>query len=258
MKINNKLIVTLVDFQRNFNFEQFWNCRRQFVRDMHPDKMYYWEESDKTCYTAVRAWIEAEDSGTVNPNIRKSGLESLSLLAGQEVTGKKTNFILDGTADYSADIIYVKSGRELRLPGKAMSEEEAMKYGKSAGKKERLHKIEIRNDKDEEGKPAPILINGTEVARLAYGECVYVTEIDGNFLRALPSHLNQATTFMDLINIPGSFGSRLRVLRYFSETKEYVHENVTQIAFLRGTYAYKGDIYYTIKTLNHEKTRTFE
>lgn len=249
MKLNNTLIVTLIDFQRNFNFKQFWNCRKQFLRDMHPDKMYYWEEHDKTCYTAIRVWIEAEDSGSANPDIRNSGLESLARLVGQDVTEEEATFTLDGTSDFSADIIYVKSGGSLQLPGKAMSEEEAIGYSKSVGKKERLHKIEICSEKDEDEEAATIFINGTEIIRLPYGECVYVTEIDGFFLRALPSHLNQAGIFLDLINISGAFASKLRAVGYFSETIEKIIENVTQIALLRGTYTYMGGFYYTIKDL---------
>lgn len=44
MKLNNTLIVTLPDFARHFNFAEFWEKRIQFVRDMHPQKVYYWNE----------------------------------------------------------------------------------------------------------------------------------------------------------------------------------------------------------------------
>ena len=47
MKLRNTLIVTLPDFAKHFNFPEFWENRKQFVRDMHPDKVYYWNEALK-------------------------------------------------------------------------------------------------------------------------------------------------------------------------------------------------------------------
>lgn len=61
MKLNNHLIVTIPDFIRNFSFNEFWVNRRQFIRDMQPDKVYYWNKSLEDAYYNIKKWIENED-----------------------------------------------------------------------------------------------------------------------------------------------------------------------------------------------------
>ncbi|WP_294611105.1 hypothetical protein [uncultured Bacteroides sp.] len=243
MKLNKKTIVTLTDFRRYFDLEQFWDNRRQFVRDMHPDKVYYWKDKDKECFQIVKTWIEMENSGNSNSDIRKNGLESLSTLTGKNITEEKF-FMALGASDLNADIIYVQSGSSLKLPGKkVMTEEEAIKYSKSLGKPERLHKIEIKGDEEE---AATIFINGIEVYKLPYGECVYITEVEGQYIRALPMKLEKGNLRLKLINKPGKFSSTLHLIRIMMGIETEDIHDVTQFSIFEGKELYSNNCIFDI------------
>lgn len=206
MILNGVIILTLVDFRREFSLEGFWHARKQFVRDMHPDKVYYWNNEDKKAYDEVSKWIESESFDTVQ---RASGLKFLSTLAGQNISDSDFAKML-GIVDYTQDIIEVRNA-DLKLPGKHMTEEEAIAYSQAVKKKERLHKIEVSDGGE---VSVNIFIGGCEVCVLPYGECVYVTEIDGCFLRVLPSKIEKGNIKLYLKNIKGHFISKLCISDY--------------------------------------------
>ena len=57
MKLKNNLIVTLPDFAKHFDYNEFWENRRQFIRDMHPSKVYYWNNELINAYDNIVLWI---------------------------------------------------------------------------------------------------------------------------------------------------------------------------------------------------------
>lgn len=227
MKLNNIIILTIYDFRRHFNFPAFWNSRLSFVRDMEPDQMYYFEEEDKKNYEKIVLWIKAERDGVSNSAIRQSGLTALSLFAKCNVTEKDWRKAI-GMLDFSADIIVVEGGGMLKLPGQNMTAEEATEYSKKYGSRERLHKVEVEGDIN---RTATVFIGGTEVAHLKSQECLYVTEIDGCFLRALPNRLRFGPYVLSLENIPGKFESTLLEEYYAMGCTEIRHEGVTQFSY---------------------------
>ena len=227
MIMNNVIILTIADFRRYFNFPAFWNARLSFIRDMHPDVVFYFDVEDERNYEKIAQWIKAEKDGTVTTSLRQSGLSALSLFAKCNVTEKDWKKAM-GMFDFSADIIVVEAGGILKLPGQYMTEEDATEYAHRMGGKERLHKIEVDGD---DTMTATIFIGGNEMLRLKGCECVYATEIKGNFLRLLPNHLSEGPYTLGLENVQGRFESVLLEEYYLMGSVETRHYGVTQFGF---------------------------
>lgn len=223
MKLNNTIILTLDDFRRHFNINAFWISRRHFLRDIDKEKILVPEE-DEDYLEGVRKWLEAEEKGSVTDEFREKGIEHLSLLAKHNVTVDDLRKAM-GVIDFTTDIIYAPQDGILNLPGEKMKKADAVAYAQKAQMKERLHKIEIEG----EGKrTAIIMIGGEEVSKLKNDECVYVTEANGYYLRALSSIKYHGSTPYYLKNIHGVFESTLVVEQNTGngfKTEEY--DNVT-------------------------------
>lgn len=246
MKLNNVIILTIADFRRNFSFPAFWNSRMSFIRDMNPKKMSYSTPEDMDNFEKISTWIRAEYSQTVTDELRKFGLTALSLFAKCNVTEKDLKKVI-GMLDYTADIIVVESGGILRLPGQIVNAEETMTFANTSEKKERIHKIETDGDNSD---TALILIGDEEIARLSRGECVYVTEINGDFRRILPNSLSEGPYTLTMENIPGSFECDV-MEEYNSMTGREVtpRKGVTQFAFTKKKPSrpiYASDKYYVL------------
>jgi len=244
MKLNGTIIITLIDFRREFDLEQFWLNRKPFIRDFHPDRFYYWNENDKQSYFIIKEWIESDIS---DRKVMLSGLKALSVLVGQTFCDVDLLNVI-GSTDFCADIIYIKSGRKLKLPGISMSKEEALKYADSKALKESIHKIEFIGDNDE---PAEILINGNVVFKLMSGQCIYVTEINGLFLRVLPNNMNKGNLLLNLINIPGEFCSSLHVIKSSMIINKKIIPNICQFDILNGKLIYSSEHHYVINELKN-------
>ena len=227
MKYNGTIILTLTDFRRHFNFPSFWNSRMSFVRDMGPDSIFYMSDSDKSRFNEIALWIKAEQEGKSSDNMRKNGLKALSVFAGCNVTEKDYNRAI-GMLDFSTDIIVVSGEDQLNLPGTVLTEKDIPQYVVSTGKKERLHKVEVESDTE---RIVTVFIGGTAVAHLKPQECLYVTEIDGHFLRALPNRLRFGPYMLSLENIPGKFESTLLEEYYAMGCTEIRHNDVTQFSY---------------------------
>lgn len=242
MKLDGTIILTLTDFKREFSLDKFWAVRRQFIRDMHPDKVYYCNDSDKELYFSICKWIESENGGETDGNIRELGLNSLSALTGRELSLSSYLNILK-VSDLTQDIIIVRSG-VLKLPGNIMAENDAKKFCKENHKKECLHKIEVEEGNE---NSVTIYINGTEVYTLSFGECVYVTEIDGRFLRILSSAIEYGGLKCYLINHSGNFCSDLYIEDYFSgDLNIEVIKSITHFAIERGQIKTSHNKYYEL------------
>jgi len=214
-----------------------------FVRDMGPDSVFYMSDSDKSRFNEIAMWIKAEQEGKSTDDLRKNGLKALSVFAGCNVTEKDYNKAI-GMLDFSTDIIVVSGEDQLNLPGTALTEKDIPQYVDSAGKKERLHKVEVEGDMD---RTVTVFIGGKAVARLKPQECLYVTEIDGHFLRALPNRLRFGPYVLSLENIPGKFESTLLEEYYAMGCTEIRHKDVTQFAYDKNKKPiYASGNYYTI------------
>jgi len=235
MKLNNLNIITLCDFRRNFDFSQFWSQRKHFIRDMHPDKVLYWNDEDKENYEKICEWIIKSESsgvvGTATGDFIATGLKLLSDYVGRSISDSDARRFFN-IIDYNSDIIYIESGSErLVLPScKYESQPEP-------SQNERLHKIEITGNQSGE---TPIFIGGKEQCRLKAGECIYVTEINGNYIRVLPNKSSKGYYHVSLVNIKGSFESDLNVvMNCFGREEEIIHA-VTQFQFVHDTYKYSN------------------
>lgn len=240
MKLNNTIILTLQDFRRQFDFSQFWARRKQFVRDMHPDKVFYGIDSDIELYDAVCKWIYLEDCNGVTESQRNNGIAALRCLSCHEITDLDLRAGFN-SLDYTSDIIYVTSGTDkITLPTSAELSNTKRKS------EERLHKIEITGR--HEGETA-VFIGCDIVAKLKAGDCIYVTEINNMFIRALPNKGSKGCCHLSLENIPGHFTSNLHAIISGFGTESELIENVTQFRFFNGYFEHSNDNYLKYDTI---------
>lgn len=224
MKLNNHLIVTLSDFARHFDFAQFWLNRRQFVRDMGPDKVYYWSDELVEAYHIVKIWIENNQSN--DKAQREKGLNALDLLLGGTLDRSTVTLIEGCQMDMKQDIWVVQAGQSVDLPPYT---------GKSEGTIHlRLHKIEVSGAPSETTR---ISIGGKLCAILNGEEAVYVTELDGGCIELLPNHQRNAHTDLSLLSLPGGFRSTLVVRDLHSDNK-LMFDGVVSFALLDDGYIY--------------------
>lgn len=227
MKLNNVIILTIADFRRHFNFPAFWNSRMSFLRDMDPKKLSFFTPEDKENFDKIATWIRCEQNQSATKDVRHSGLTALSLFAKCNVTEKDLKKVI-GMLDYTANIIYAPCNGILNLPGKCMSEMDAKDYAKSLNEKEKLHKIEIDG---ENLRSTSIYIDGREMCVLENDEFVYVTEVNGKFLRLLPNSAKRRAISLHLENQPGKFESVLvESISSFGKITN-LHSGVTQFCF---------------------------
>lgn len=223
MKLNNHLIVTLPDFVKYFTFSDFWENRFQFVRDMHPDKAYYWEEELKEAYFNVVQWINQDENA--DKTVKDRGINALEKILGGKLD-RSSVCISDDTIDFTSQIIRVMSGQTLTLPEYKVNATESFIL--------RLHKIEVY------GRPAQfskIKIGNKECVTLQTGDFVYVTELDNCFIEFLPIHLQNETYDLSLISQDGDFFSTLVVHNLFSDSR-LTFKGVTSFALTNDGYIY--------------------
>lgn len=197
MKLNNSLIVTLPDFAKHFGYLEFWENRRQFVRDMHPSKVYYWDKELEDAYFSVANWIDRGDEATEEE--KAGGIGALELLLlGRKIDDGEIG-LSEGHVDLTSPILRVLAGTDLILPGyeKGLCDRVELCY----------HKIEVCGNSN---KPAAIRIGtGGKEKLLCTGEFVYVTALNGWFIEFLPTHLENAEYILDLVSKEGEFASTL-------------------------------------------------
>lgn len=218
MKLNNHLIVTLTDFKRHFNSSEFWENRRQFVRDMHPDKVYYWNNELEQAYYDIKAWIESPDDA--NGKISEKGKKSLSLLTGKVFDWDENP---SSKIDLSQKIIKVQAGQTISLP--------EYKAGDLNDFEINLHKIEIVGNSE---SPAKILIGDRLWGSYYSGEVVYFTEINGGCIELLSNKLSNEVMELTLACRDSEFESDL-IVQDLVNGKKTTHQRVTSFAI-----AYKG------------------
>ncbi len=222
MKLNNHLIVTLPDFARHFSFLDFWENRSQFVRDMHPDKVYYWNDELKAAYFVIAQWInQGKDA---DESVKDAGVNALDMILEGNLD-RNSVCISENAVDFTSQIIRIMSGQILHLP----------KYWENVSGPFmlRLHKIEVY------GRPfffAKIKI-GDEERTLQTGEFIYVTELNGGFIEFLPNHLQNESYDLALDSQEGDFTSSLIIRNLFSGSR-LVYKGVTSFVLTNDGYMY--------------------
>lgn len=225
MKLNNTLIVTLPDFARHFTFAEFWANRRQFVRDMHPSRVYYWSNELAEAYAVVAAWIEKGEEATDEDC--EAGCKALEMLVGKPINVNDINF--SETPDLAAPVIRIQAGKTLDLP--------AYKRG-GASLCLRHHKIEVYG---KNGTTAVISIGGRQSTHIAAGGFAYVTEAEGcGFIEFLPTHLQNDIYELTAISQEGELGCSL-VVEDMNTMQQKEVRNVVSFALADDGYVYITD-----------------
>ena len=217
MILNNTLILTLQDFRRHFSFDEFWVRRKHFIRDLEPGIFFYDNQKDVEYYNLTCKWIIAEGANNITEVERQNGLQALSALLNQNISMEELSTVLV-SLNFNDDIICVPAGKTINLPGNIVNSE----YPRSHS--ERLHKIEVQGNIGE----AKILIGGSFAGNISIGECLYVTEINGAFMRILPNIIQRGSTILKIINKPGKFTSTLEITRYDMGKHVCTKQDVTQ------------------------------
>lgn len=202
MKLKNNLIVTLPDFAKHFDYTEFWENRRQFVRDMHPSKVYYWNNELLNAYKNIALWINEGESA--EESTRNNGIHALEILINRTI---EKNEIEDHKSipDLSSQIIRVQAGTRLDLPSYTNETFNTINL--------RYHKIEVYGNSN---RPASITIGAKDSITLRATEFAYVTEVENLFIEFLPRHLQNNLYDLSLISDEGNFFSSLNVRNLFS------------------------------------------
>lgn len=225
MKLQNSLIVTLPDFAKHFEYAEFWENRAQFVRDMHPSKVYYWNEELKSAYATVAEWIRQSAGADTSSVSDAVGIRALEFLIGRKIDESEVNRAV-GKVDLTAPIIRVQAGTTLALPG----------YDKDTASGEIhlcYHKIEVCGYSE---KSAVIKIGGSS-QEIHAGDFVYVTETNGFFIEFLPVHLHNEIYNLNLTAQEGVFAPTLQVRALFSG-RQMTYENVISFALAEDGYIF--------------------
>ena len=223
MKLKNNLIVTLPDFAKHFDYNEFWENRRQFIRDMHPSKVYYWDNKLRNAYDDIVLWINGGENA--EESIIKNGIHALEILINRPI-GKNEIEDHKSLPDLSSQIIRVQAGTRLDLPSYANETFDNIKL--------RYHKIEVHGQSD---KPAVITIGIRDRITLYATEFVYVTEVEDLFIEFLPTHIQNNIYDLSLVSEEGNFFSLLNVRTIFSG-KQTAYKGVISFAVTDDGYIY--------------------
>lgn len=214
MKLKNNLIVTLPDFAKHFDYNEFWENRRQFIRDMHPSKVYYWNNELLNAYDNIVLWINGGES--VEGSIIKNGIHALEILINRPIRKDEIDNHKN-LPDLSSQIIRVQAGTRLDLPSYTNETFDNINL--------RYHKIEVYGISN---KPAVITI-GTDSITLYATEFAYVTEVENLFIEFLPTHIQNNIYDLSLVSEEGNFLSLLNV-RTISSGKQTEYKEVISFA----------------------------
>lgn len=223
MKLKNNLIVTLPDFAKHFDYNEFWENRRQFIRDMHPSKVYYWNNEQRNAYDNIVLWINGGESA--EDSIIKNGIRALEILISRPI-GKDEIEDHKSLPDLSNQIIRVQAGTRLDLPFYTNETFDSINL--------RYHKIEVYGNSN---KPAIITIGSKDSITLYATEFTYVTEVENLFIEFLPTHIQNNIYDLSLVSEEGNFLSSLNVRNLFS-AKQISYKDVISFALTDDGYIF--------------------
>lgn len=222
MKLKNHLIVTIPDFARHFSFNEFWAKRNQFVRDLSPDKVYYWDSKLIDAYNNIKTWVN-----TCNPSelMQAKGIEALEQLLGYTLDRSIINES-NLEIDITQPIIKIETRPCIQLP--------ELKIKDIADIDLSLHKIEFYGQYQSESK----LYIGTRYCGTYHtGDFVYVTELNGGCVDILPTRVKSNNLELNLISKEGAYFSSLVVQNLLTNTQK-VFEGVISFAILNDGYIF--------------------
>lgn len=227
MKLGKYLIVSLVDFRRYFSWKEFFANKIQFVQDMNPEKIYYWNNEQKKAYAIICEWINTNKSNNIS-NIPEEILTEFRTLLGENFKYPD----IQGREEYDLhqEIINLRRNDDIDLP--RMSEEDAVNINEDLCIK--LHKIKANNDT--KGKSS-VSIGGELKCELEAGEIVYVTELNGKFIDIIDTQAENEFLFGILIDSPNEFGSILVITDKRTGIKQMVN-NVISFTLVDNGYIY--------------------
>ena len=223
MKLKNNLIVTLPDFAKYFDYNEFWENRRQFIRDMHPSKVYYWNNELLNAYDNIVLWINGGERA--EESIIKNGIRALEILISRPI-GKDEIEEHKSFPDLSSQIIRVQAGTRLDLPSYTNETFDSINL--------RYHKIEVYGNSN---KPAVITIGTKDSVTLYATEITYVTEVENLFIEFLPTHIQNNIYDLSLVSEEGHFFSSLNVRNLFS-AKQISYKDVISFALTGDGYIF--------------------
>lgn len=219
MKLGKYLIVSLVDFRRHYDFKLFYQSRDEFVRDMHPDKIFYWDDKLIEAYQQICRWIQSKENPTMR-QIPDYAVRALQTYVGKaDVTAPTENVDID----LSQKVIHLPADYELNLPAFNFDH-------KPATIKINLHKIVA----DKKSVDASSVRIGDEIVELAPGAVVYATECNGQFIQFLTNRLSNDKISAELINKDDSFGSIL-VIEDLKTGQKTTTNNIVAFAIMKDT-----------------------
>lgn len=199
MKFGKYLIVSLPDFRRHFDFMQFYKNRHQFVRDMHPDKVYYWDANLINAYKVIANWIKSSDN-PLSEEMPKGVANAFMALTGKTDISNIVENSKGDNLSLSEEVIKLSPDQDVSLPVYKPSESNAKINIK-------LHKIVAH----EETTALSTIYIGRQHRELSAGEIVYVTESSGGFIEFLPNQLENEFFRAELIDIPNQLDSILEI-----------------------------------------------
>jgi hypothetical protein len=199
MKFGKYLIATLPDFRRHFDLNQFLKNRYQFVLDMHPDKVYYWDNSLLKCYEVICKWINDSESHPM-ADIPENVKVCLEELTGNADVLKSISERGESQMSFLDDIIYLEPDQDISLPAFSFDDDDR-------NIDIRLHKIVASED----SRSHSTVRIANRKMDLAPGEVLYATECGGNFIEILPNKRSNNFFRAELIDHPGKFSSILVV-----------------------------------------------
>lgn len=220
MKYGNYLIVTLPDFRHHFDFKQFYENRRQFVSDMHPDKVYYWGDAKLIrAYHTISNWI-LDDPVLATDDIPADVINALQSLTGKLISIpclKADEMML------TEDVITLSPGQNVVFPlyEKAEAPEVIDIH---------LHKIVVSGESE-----MPCIVSaGNESRELRHGDVLFVTECDGKFIDFSPSFEENEFLTGQLIDSSEQFGSILVITDKTDGRKQTINGVVSFILVDKG------------------------
>ncbi len=223
MKLKNNLIVTLPDFAKHFDYNEFWENRRQFIRDMHPSKVYYWDNKLRNAYDDIVLWINGGES--VEESIIESGIRALEVLINRPISKDEIDNHKN-LPDLSSQIIRVQAGTRLVLPSYTNETFDNINL--------RYHKIEVYGISN---KPAVITIGTKDSITLKATEFTYVTEVENLFIEFLPVHLQNNLYDLSLVSEDGNFFSSLNVRPKFTQ-RQILYKDIISFALTDNGYIF--------------------
>jgi hypothetical protein len=262
MKLKDTLIVTLCDFSKLIDFPSFWYKRRQFIRDLNPQRCYYWTDKQKLLFEVIKTWIDIEE-GVIPESewtfdIKKEG-NSLEIV-GFKNEGK-IQLIIPYDNKYLERLLALTKNKPYRYAGvialcelierqikleeveivfdvasnsktdiiKVLAGTSLYRKGLASANSDDSYRVRKIEAIGEGNSPVEIYIDNIRQKSLKVGECAYVVCKGEVFIKILLNEKEGECFSLTLCNKPGEYGSSLEVEDNNQNIE--IYDNVTSFAF---------------------------